>query len=453
MALTRRDLFRNAALSGLALSAGSTFAGFPFGGTASAGPTGYGPLVPDPAGILDLPKGFEYRILAKGGDGYPTDFTRYDDGQKFAGDADAAASYTTARNRTVLVMNHELSNSEGELAERVPMTFAGKPLPTYDPAAGGGTSNLVIKPNGDVESIYPSLAGTINNCAGGYTPWGTWLTCEETEATIGGIPHGYVFEVDPEGKLTTAVPYKPMGRFAHEAVSIDPATSFAYLTEDNTNGLVYKFEPADTSQTFGSLGNGGELFAMKAEGIGRLGEVKVVGTTVDIRWNRLSNPDTTGLRNQLGSDNTNVTRSQKLEGTWFANGIFYFVSSYERMAGIAHHGQVWALDPANDTITLVAYIPVDHPVFDSPDNITVTPWGQLLLCEDGDDTQYLVGVEPGNGDLWAFARNAMPSSNEFAGANFSPDGKTLFVNVQNPSTTFAITGPWGAQRKGQTSFS
>jgi hypothetical protein len=142
-----------------------------------------------------------------------------------------------------------------------------------------------------------------------------------------------------------------------------------------------------------------------------------------------------------------VTRSRKLEGVWFADGICYFGVADESIPGVDHHGQVWALDPEADTITLLAYIPTDHPTFDRPDNITVTPWGQLILCEDGDDEQYLIGLEPSTGALWPFARNAM-GDNEFCGANFSPDGKTLFVSIQNPSTTFAITGPWGAVRAG-----
>lgn len=444
MTLTRRDLLKNSALTGASIAAGSVFSGLALGGVAAAGPMGYGPLVSDPAGLLDLPEGFRYRVLAKGGSGYASGFTTYDDGQKFAGDADGAASFAIGGNRTVIVLNHELSTSE--LGERVPTTFGGRPVPTYDSAVAGGTSNIVLDRLNRVSSVYPSLAGTFNNCAGGPTPWGTWLTCEETQNTVNGVPHGYIFEVDPLGKLTTGQPYKGMGRFPHEAVGIDPLTGIAYMTEDHNNGLLYRFVPTDNSMEYGSLGNGGTVAAMKAEGLLRLGEVKTIGTTVRVSWVDVpgGNADIVNLNQAWTNDQ--VTRSRKLEGCWFgADGTYYFTSADESMAGIEHHGQVWALDPANDMITLVAYIPVDHPTFDRPDNVTVMPWGQLLLCEDGNDEQYLVGCEPSNGALWAFARNAS-GNNEFAGANFSPDGKTLFVSVQNPSTTFAITGPWGAVR-------
>ena len=430
-------------MTGVTVAVGGHFSGLATGGIAHAGPLGYGALVPDPNGVLDLPKGFSYQILAKGGDGYPTGFSTYDDGQKLAGDADGSASFAIGKQQTALVINHELS--PGEVVEAVPQTFGGNPVPTYDVGCAGGTSNLVLDSRTRVASIYPSLAGTYNNCAGGPTPWGTWLTCEENSSFV-TKQHGYVFEVDPEGKLTTAEPYVPMGRFNHEAAAVDPATSVVYLTEDSGTGLLYRFVPHDTSMQYGSLGNGGSLSAMKAEGLARLGQVTTIGTTVNISWTAIADPDQSGLNGRLANDT--VTRSTKLEGMWYDEGTVYFCSSYETVAGLEHVGQIWALDPAAATITLVAYIPVGETIFDSPDNITVSPWGQVILCEDGDGEQYLIGLEPSTGDLWAFARNAMGDS-EFAGATFSPDGKVLYVSVQNPSTTFAITGPWGAQRTGQ----
>lgn len=460
MTMTRRELLRNSALTGAGIAVGGLLGGLtaakPAGAAALASRSGYGPLVTDPGGLIDLPRGFQYTVLQRGGNNTPDDVaTRYDDGQKLAGDADGAASFAIGGGQTALVTNHEL-RAAGEADEGVPHTFHGNPVPVYNPADVGGTSTIVLDPKNRVSSIYPSIAGTRNNCAGGPTPWGTWLTCEENTDFFEGMQHGYIFEVDATGARTVAVPYKAMGRMAHEAVAIDPSTSIAYETEDNNNGLVYRFLPNDTSQTYGSLGNGGTLQALKVDGLYRLGEVRSPGTTLPIAWVDVpgGNADIAGL-NQAWSD-AQVTRSRKLEGIWWGtyDRRVYIVCSNENngnapaaIAGvdIAHDGQVWAIDPAANTIQLVAHIPTGHPVFDGPDNICIAPWGTAFLCEDGGGDQYLVGVDPSTGALWPFAFNRT-GDNEFAGANFSPDGKTLFVNIQNPSTTIAITGPWGAAR-------
>ena len=450
MTISRRDVLRNSAFTGAAIAAGGLFSGFP-ATPAGAGTHhgGYGGLVPDPAGIVDLPRGFRYQILQQGGDRVAADVaSTYDDGQKLAGDADGAASFAIGGGRTVIVTNHELRGS-GELHEGVPKTFHGRPVPTYNPADAGGTSNIVLDPRNRVVSIYPSLAGTRNNCAGGLTPWGSWLTCEETTDFFEGMQHGYVFEVDPTGRRTDAMPYKAMGRMPHEAVAIDPASGIAYETEDNSRGLVYRFLPDDTSQTFGSLGKGGTLQAMKVDGLLRLGEVQTVGTTLGVSWADVpgGNADIPGLREAWLDPQ--VTRSEKLEGIWWSHvdDRVYLVSSREKAPGAQHDGQVWALDPAAQTIQLVAHIPLDHPLFDGPDNICIAPWGTAFLCEDGSGDQYLVGVDTATGDLWPFAFNRT-GDNEFCGANFSPDGKSMFVNIQNPSMTIAITGPWGSIRRG-----
>lgn len=450
MTISRRELLRNSALTGAALATGGVFTGFTVAPAGAAPTGGYGPLVVDPAGILDLPRGFQYRVLQRGGNATPDEVaSNYDDGQKLAGDADGAASFAIGGGRTAIVTNHELRSGGSDASEAVPHTFHGNPVPAYNPAEVGGTSTIVLDPRNRVTSIYPSIAGTRNNCAGGLTPWGTWLTCEENTDEIDGIQHGYIFEVDATGEKTVAVPYTALGRMKHEAVAIDPATSVAYETEDHNEGLVYRFLPDDTSQTYGSLGQGGTLQAMKVAGLLRLGEVSTTGTTLDVSWVGVpgGNPDIEDL-NQAWSDEQ-VTRSRKLEGIWWSNldGRVYIVSSDENVSGIEHDGQVWAFDPAAQTIQLVAHIPEGHPMFDGPDNICIAPWGTAFLCEDGGGDQYLVGVDPQCGELWPFAFNRTGDS-EFAGANFSPDGKTLFVNIQNPSMTVAISGPWGAVRHG-----
>lgn len=370
MTLTRREMLKRSAAA-----AGGTVVATTLGGIfVSAGPAGalplggYGPLVVDPAGMLDLPEGFSYRVLSRGGDGYPTGFSTYTGtAERVAGDNDAMGSFLErSSGNTLVVRNQELSASGGDILERVPTTYQGQPVPTYDPAAGGGTTNLVLDRDGNLLREYPSLAGTFNNCAGGVTPWGTWLTCEETSNFVpndaSGVRHGYVFEVDPRGVSTDAVPYRAMGRFPHEACAVDPRNSDVYETEDaGITGLLYKFVPTDKSKRFGSLANGGGLFAMKVPGFTRFEQITVPGTVIGgIAWTPSPlDPDVgfgVNLRDQF--PDTDVTRGQKLEGAWFADGVLWFVLSRFDVAPAAgqpdlrNNGQVFRYDPVKNQLEL-----------------------------------------------------------------------------------------------------
>lgn len=452
MTLTRRDLIKSGALAGAGLAFSSSFVELLSGSPVSAAPAGgYGALIPDPNGLIDLPPGFSYRVLGRGGVGWPTGYDTYDDGQKLAGDADGAASFRGRSNSTLLTFNHELGGGEGDPG--VPKTFHGRPVATYNPAVVGGCSTIVVDKHGEVVSRYPVIAGTHNNCAGGLTPWGTWLTCEETTATIGGINHGYVFEVDPTGKLTTGEPILGMGRYAHEAVCIDPRSGMAYLTEDaGQTGLVYRYEPNDRAHRFGALGQGGTLTAMRIEGFDAASEITQVGSTHPVTWTPVPagvDPTTTTSLN-AAFDNSTVTRSRKWEGAWFGNGKAYFAVSYQEatLGRTPNNGQVFAYDPKAGTIELVMYIPgaeadLGPTDLESPDNITIAPDGSLWLAEDGNVADQYIYALGADGVIFPFAHNATADDNEFAGINFSPDGRTLFVSIQSPSTTFAITGPFG----------
>jgi secreted PhoX family phosphatase len=460
--LSRRGFLGRATTTGLGIAfAGSIDA---IAGTAAHAVTrsaqGYGPLVTDPAGVLSLPEGFSYKIVAEAGK------TLLEDGALTPTDMDGVGAFATPSGVT-LVYNHEISGNEQP------------PVPvvadlTYDPGARGGTTNLDLDAQGNRVREYVSVAGTENNCAGGVTPWGTWLTCEETERLAGSSgrtkDHGYVFEVSPtqaENLGNSAVPLKFLGRFAHEAVALDPTTNVIYETEDanGPHGLYFRWvPPVGFTGGKGALralaqGPGGDtagsLQAMSCSRGSRhitdLSQATQPGTQYKVTW--VDVPDRDGIPVSVRKQSTDdmVTRSRKLEGAWWADGGAYFVASFARLSDGStneHDGQVWFYDPAKETVTLTTIFgvntdpDVDADNYDGPDNITVSPYGGVILAEDGNGVQHLVGVTD-QGKAYTLARNDQNGS-EFTGPVFSPDGSTLFACIQSgPGRVFAITGPWG----------
>ena len=455
----------------LGTGASAAALGFAFAGAGSLAPfarpanaatrqaVGYGALVPDPKGILALPEGFSYQLIARSGQTPTAEGTH-------PSDPDGMGVFDGPDGGSVLICNHENSGRE---PHPVPVVEGL----TYDPGATGGTSTIVVDAEGNRLAQYTSVAGTNNNCAGGISPWGTWLTCEETEARAGTgtntLDHGYVFEVDPAGQEAnlgkSAVPLKFLGRYSHEAVAIDPATTQIYLTEDagNPNGLYLRWTPPagfvpgkDALRTLAESEGGdtaGRLQAMKCflgeTHVKDLSEATRIGTRYAVRWVDVPDRDAkaVSVRKQFADDE--ITRARKLEGQWWADGGAWFVSSFARTSdgsAHAHDGQVWLYDPATETVTLSTIFGVNADpdqegnTFDGPDNITVAPQGGLILAEDGDGVSHLVGVTD-QGMSYPMARNEYNDS-EFCGPAFSKDGKWLFANIQSPGFTLAITGPW-----------
>lgn len=417
-------------------------------GSARGHPAGYGDLVPDPAGLLDLPRGFRYRVFSQ------ATVDTLSDGTPVPSSHDGMAAFRARGGRTVVVRNHEL-DPDG-VAEDGLTPVPHRPGHTYDAdAIAGGTTTLVVGADRTLESSHVSLAGTLDNCAGGPTPWGTWLTCEEEFDEL-GRRHGYVFEVDPVTGGNPE-PITAMGRFEHEAVAFDRRGA-AYLTEDAggadlKHGLVYRYSPTAPRRGIGSLHRGGTLEAMKVPDLAGtdLSAVSAPGSTFDVTWNAVSDPDPAEDEIRFVTDATPVF---KAEGIWYGNRSIWFVSSYalgpdaedpEDVTAGVHGGQIWRYDDRRSRIELVALFAAGGP-FDGPDNLTVSPYGYALACTDGEDDQWLVGVAE-DGDVFPFAFNRLNDS-EFAGATFSPDGSTLFANIQEPGLTLAIWGPWRAGRTG-----
>ncbi|MEU9337520.1 alkaline phosphatase PhoX [Streptomyces sp. NPDC048290] len=491
MSLTRRDFARNSAITGAGVAlAGSVGAlasaphALATAGTDTAdgrdgdghhdddadgrhAEVGYGPLLPDPEGLLALPAGFSYEIVTYSGR------TKLESGEFTPSHHDGTAAFDGPRGATLLVNNHEIGGPRTRAAYPVPLTEGL----VYDPAAAGGCTVVEVRRGKVAEWV--GIAGTATNCAGGTTPWGTWLTCEETEDKAGSNgmtkDHGYVFEVDPEDRRANRdpQPVKALGRYAHEAVVIDPRRGHAYLTEDasNPNGLLFRWTPPE-----GFRHGRGKLRTLAADAgrfqaakcfdsggglVDDLSRATRIGTVYGVDWVDVPDRDarTVSVRKQFTAGQ--VTRCRKLEGMWWGDGGAYIVSSYagSESPGQAHDGQVWFYEPKRRTLTLKVLFGVNSDpsaegAYDGPDNITVSPYGGLIIAEDGDGIQHLFGATD-RGRTYPIARNELnlgtaedPDYSEFSGVTFSPDGKTLYANIMTPGIMLAITGPWKRQRRG-----
>ncbi|MET8169181.1 PhoX family protein [Streptomyces sp. NPDC005329] len=455
MSATRRQILAGTGALGVGASIAFTGAlSDLFAGTAAAqslGRDGYGPLVPDANGLLDLPAGFRYRVLSREGDPL-----RSGEGP-VPSNHDGMTALPGRGGRVHLVRNHE---------NRPTAKF---PVPTvegltYDPAGKGGCTALTLDSRNHVLSERVAIAGTAVNCAGGPTPWHTWLTCEETEDKAGTNgytkDHGFIFEVDPaDPHRSGAVPLTAMGRFQHEAIAVDPRLGIVYETEDaflEPFGLFYRFLPKKPLGGAGSLRAGGRLQAMRVPGVPDLSSIQDTGATFDgIEWVDVPDPlavETPVRLQDFGPKG--ITHAQKLEGCYWGGRCVYFVSSFAHGSdGSAadHFGQIWRYDPKLRRLTLVIVFGPDTDVQlpgESPDNICLAPSGGLMVCEDGNGAQHVFGVTR-TGEVYAMARGRQnigtpqaPEWGEFAGVTFSPDGDTMYVNCYTPGTTFAVTGPW-----------
>ncbi len=496
MTMNRRQLISTSAASGAGVVAGSALLG---GRADAAGGRGghghghghghgsagrlFGPLTAQPGDLLALPEGFSYQVVAKSGETEVVDA----DGTPIGKTPERPDGTLVVRTGSGyrMIQNHEASPGSSQPVPLMEGTV-------YDPGAlGGGCTLIDLNRRGARRFETVGLSGTIGNCAGGPTPWGSWLTCEETEARAGTgtlqKDHGYVFEVFAAGEQAPE-PIEAWGRFPHEAVVIEPSRTRAYLTEDASRptGLFYRWSaPAGLRLAKGiarQLGrDAGTLAALAVhDNDGSVLPDLAYVTSAEIgrpfatSW--VTVPDrhaaTTSTRNQFQPGE--VTHSKKLEGAWGDDDGAYFVASFAYAPGdypadaTPHDGQLWYYRYRDQTLTLVAYFPYNPLLhsetidpetglgrsldlaFDGPDGCHVSPYGSLVLSEDGATANHLLSWSRETG-AQAIARNLIVQEkngngqsvySEMTGPCFSPDGAILFGNVQEPGHVFAITGPW-----------
>ena len=439
--------------------------------------------------LIMLPPNFAYRTFSWTGDlmADQTAMPSRHDGMCLVPGREKAETY--------LIRNHE--NFEGD-------RVGSSSTPVYDsfvfPAtnqdspkleiAGGVTADLLVE--GQYRKSTPLLAGTLINCAGGVTPWGSWLTCEEiVMRTSKNVKppfdamkdHGYVFEVPaPHVSAATASPIKEMGLFRHEATAIDPDTGVVYLTEDNgPNSGLYRFVPEDRTPHVGSLANGGKLEMLKVKGVANANLRDATRTQrFEVEWVEIADPDRSpenfvspseGVPAILGTGKSGPFLQGEAagaaifgrgEGIWYFDRSVFFVDTSGGPAGL---GSLWQLKLDTNQLT-AHFVSESEMESDAIDNVTVSPSG-MVACEDGGGVATSQGeIRRGtrllmindNGKAIPLAENLINLStpidgkpaieardyrtSEWAGAVFSPDGGTLYANIQTPGITFAITGPW-----------
>jgi uncharacterized protein len=429
MDLRRREFLKAGLVTAGAVALGPAAWQRVFAAPATPGPGPYGPLLPPNKNGLMLPAGFTSRVVARSG--LPVGTIPY----VWPIWPDGAHCFGVPGGGWIQVVNSETP------------VGADLPVPPDPLQRLGGASAIRYDSSGKIVDAYAVCTGTRTNCSGGHTPWGTWLTCEEFDESIRGGPTanaGQVWECDPTG-AADAVVRPALGSFKHEAAAVDAATSQVYLTEDVSDGRLYRFTPASFT------GGPADLAA------GTLAAAKLVGPAGgpwNVTWLTIPDPAaaTTSTRSQVPS----TTPFDGGEGCWFDSGVVYFTTKGDN--------RVWRYHVDAQTIDIL-YDDSDpqnqpNPVLRGVDDVLVSRSGDIYIAEDGDNMQINV-ITPANqlapviratGVLHGFVDNPLPSplgsiplKSEVSGLAFSPDGTRLYFNSQRGEVlgiSYEVRGPF-----------
>ena len=396
MDLSRRQLLQSGTAAAGALAFGPGLVRTALAAPARAGASPYGPLGPADANGLELPPGFSSRMIARGidpvaGTGYTMPV--FPDGQ---------ATYRTGDGGWILVTNAESLDT-----------------------LGAGSSAIRFTPSGVISRAYRILGGTNTNCAGGPTPWGTWLSGEETE-------DGMIWECDPAGVLP-AEARPALGVFPHEAAAVDPVGGAVFLTEDRPDGNFYRFTPDRFPDlTKGTL------------------EVAAVAASGKVAWKPVPDPTTIQSGTATRLQVPEATDFNGGEGIWYARGFCYFTTKGDK--------KVWAYDTAKSRIEVLfdRQLALDSSL-DAVDNVTVSAVGDVLVCEDGGNLE--IGLITSDREVSPLIRfsGADHAGSEVCGVVFDPSGTRLYFTSQRafpaiapvaPGAVYEVTGPFRLPKGG-----
>lgn len=406
---SRRALITAGVVAGGVYALGRTFWEEALVTSAEKGPGPYGPLGPPDENGVRLPEGFRSRVLARGNEPVRAgDDSRLPVRPIYA---DGQATFATEDGGWILVTNSEVARKQANAPAQSLRQLEGRLQ--GDASVGAGAAAIRFDADGAVVDAYRILGGTDHNCAGGPTPWGTWLSCEE-------IPRGRVYECDPSGERD-AVERPALGTFQHEAAAVDPGGERVYMTEDVSDGGFYRFTPA----SYPDLSEG-------------LLEIAVVDPEGAVEWETVPNPDAESVDTRYQVERS--TPFRRGEGMWFDSGVVYIATT--------ENGVVHAYDAGEQRIDRIYEASeLEDPPLTGIDNLTVSPAGDLYVAEDNKASNLQVGLITPERVVALMLSVGGPrhEGSELTGPVFDPSGSRLYFSSQRADRfgiTYEISGPF-----------